>query len=317
MQACLALLFSLWMSAGFSSAWATDVQPVCGSGHTGSASENCGRDAGTASSPASRAEQEGWLMKVVHIAQRPISGATEHHVAGWASWHGRAMVLAWGFLLPAGVLVARFFKVMPGQDWPARLDNKTWWHWHRILQYGGVLVMTAGLAIALVGTAGKSPWRNPHTVLGWAIVVLGWMQIAGGHLRGSKGGPTGGPGGSPLSKPQWAGDHYDMTRRRIVFERLHKGLGYSLLLVSAATIFLGMAIADAPLWMWAGLIAWIVLYIAAFIWWQRRGRCIDTYQAIWGPGKEHPGNRIAPIGWGIRRYTAKSYRKRLMKDAHR
>ena len=33
---------------------------------------------------------------------------------------------------------------------------------------------------------------------------------------------------------------------------------------------------------------------------QRRGRAIDTYQAIWGPGAEHPGNQRKPIGWGIR-----------------
>ena len=64
----------------------------------------------------------------------PASGAAEHHIAPWAAWHGRLMVLAWAVLLPVGVLVARFFKVMPGQDWPLRLDNKSWWHAHRLLQ---------------------------------------------------------------------------------------------------------------------------------------------------------------------------------------
>jgi hypothetical protein len=40
---------------------------------------------------------------------------------------------------------------------------------------------------------------------------------------------------------------------------------------------------------------------AAFARWQRAGRCIDTYQAIWGPDPAHPGNRRPPVGWGVRR----------------
>src|SRR4051812_26748622 len=78
----------------------------------------------------------------------PASGATDHHLAGWAAWHGRLMVLAWAVLLPLGVMVARFFKVMPRQDWPDRLDHKGWWHAHRALQYAGVAAMTLGAGLA-------------------------------------------------------------------------------------------------------------------------------------------------------------------------
>jgi hypothetical protein len=53
----------------------------------------------------------------------PISGATDHAIAPWAAWHGRLMVLSWSFLLPVGMLAARYFKVTPGQDWPHVLDN--------------------------------------------------------------------------------------------------------------------------------------------------------------------------------------------------
>jgi hypothetical protein len=56
-------------------------------------------------------------------------------------------------------------------------------------------------------------------------------------------------------------------------------------------------------------LTWITCLIAAtwavgaalFAWLQWKGYCLDTYQAIWGLGLEHPGNRISPIGWGIRR----------------
>lgn len=240
-----------------------------------------------------------WLAPFWEALLRPLSGASGHHVPPWVAWHGRAMVLAWGFMLPLGVLIARFYKITPAQRWPATLDNKFWWRCHLALQYGGVLLMTLGLASVLSGSAGKAPWRNPHSLLGWGIVLLAWLQIAGGNLRGSKGGPQ--PGGALLR-----GDHYDMTPHRLRFELLHKCLGYGLLLLSALTIVLGLALADAPLWMWLAQAGWTLLYLLAFARLQRRGRCIDTYQAIWGPDPVHPGNHVRPVGWGIRRLARHS-----------
>lgn len=278
---------------------AHDGQPVCREGKAGCV-------------PASAASaSHGWGDRILRVLQQPVSGASEHHLAGWAAWHGRVMVLAWGFLMPLGVLIARFYKVTPRQDWPTDLDNKFWWHSHRLLQYGGVLLMTAGLAIALHGTGAKAPWRNLHTLLGWLIVLLAWLQLASGHLRGSKGGPVHARHRVLPAQGQWAGDHYDMSVRRIAFERLHKGLGYALLALSSLTIFLGLRLADAPLWMWAVLSLWHALYVAAFIRLQYQGRAIDTYQAIWGPDQIHPGNRMRPVGIGIRRYSRESYRQRF------
>jgi hypothetical protein len=34
---------------------------------------------------------------------------------------------------------------------------------------------------------------------------------------------------------------------------------------------------------------------------ERAGRCIDTYQAIWGPDLKHPGNQRLHVGWGMLR----------------
>ena len=36
----------------------------------------------------------------------PLSGAATHAIAPWAAWHSRLMVLAWGVLVPLGVLAA-------------------------------------------------------------------------------------------------------------------------------------------------------------------------------------------------------------------
>lgn len=222
----------------------------------------------------------------------PLSGAADHHIAPWAYWHARCMVLAWGVLLPLGALAARYFKVTPAQRWPDELDNKLWWHAHRACQWGGVGVMSLGLVLAWGRGLQAGAAAGAHAQAGWVLAALGWLQACSGWARGSKGGPT---------DAVLRGDHYDMTPRRRLFERMHKSLGWLALGASIAVIALGLAAADAPRWMPALLAAWWLLLAAAAVRLQRSGRCIDTYQAIWGPDPSHPGNRLPPIGWGVRR----------------
>ena len=226
-----------------------------------------------------------WLMS-------PLSGAAHPGLAPWAAWHARCMVLGWGLLLPLGALIARYFKLtrQPGQPQP--LDPKGWWHAHRWLQWLGVAAMSAGAALAWGQAAGASAAARAHAWAGWALVLVAWLQVAGGLLRGSKGGPT---------EPHLRADHYDMTPRRQAFERLHKGLGWLALLASVGVISLGLVLVDAPRWMAVTLAAWWGLLAAAAWRWQAQGRCLDTYQAIWGADTAHPGNRRRPIGWGVRR----------------
>lgn len=222
----------------------------------------------------------------------PLSGSPDHSVEPWAFWHARAMVLGWGVLIPLGGLIARYLKVTPGQDWPRALDNKTWWHMHRACQYGGVAIAALGVMIAWGRGDGRADGAWLHALVGWAVMAAGLAQIVGGWLRGSKGGPT---------EPMLRGDHFDMTRRRLWFERIHKSLGWVAIACGLATIALGLVVADAPRWMAAALAIWWLGLACWAVAMQRAGRCLDTYQAIWGPDPALPGNRIAPIGWGVRR----------------
>ena len=149
-----------------------------------------------------------------------------------------------------------------------------------------------GAGLAWGNGQGVSQAAHWHGWAGWVLFVAGWVQVAGAFLRGSKGGPT---------DVQLRGDHYDMTARRRVFEVLHKSLGWLALLVAVAVMLLGLAAADAPRWMLVLLMLWWVTLAAAFLYLQSRGKCIDTYQAIWGPDPTHPGNRLPRSGWGARR----------------
>ncbi len=226
-----------------------------------------------------------WLLS-------PLSGAQGHEIAPAMAWHGRSMVLAWGVLVPVAILVARYWKIWPGQQWPQELDNKNWWNLHRLLHSLALVLITAGAFFAVQHRTAPSVNFSTHTLLGWSLVALAWFQVLGGLLRGSKGGPT---------EPSLRGDHFDMSRRRRHFERAHKTLGWLSLPLAMTTILLGLKLSDAPRWMPMILLCWWAA-LACLAWrWQKEHRCIDTYQAIWGNDSHLPGLAQPPIGWGIQR----------------
>lgn len=223
----------------------------------------------------------------------PIDLSRPHTVSGLVAWHARLMVLGWGLLLPAGIVIARFLKITPRQDWPRALDNKTWWWLHLFLQYSGVasILFALGLIVAKgVHVTGL------HAVLGWSVVALTLAQVLSGLLRGSKGGPT-----APGADGSLYGDHYSMSRRRRAFEHFHKSVGYLALLLAVGAIVSGLWLANAPKWMWLVITTWWLSLLAIGAVLQRKGYAVDTYQAIWGPDPRHPGNQVPPIGWGVRR----------------
>lgn len=81
----------------------------------------------------------------------------------------------------------------------------------------------------------------------------------------------------------WRGDHYDMTRRRLMFEGWHKRAGYLAFVLALPTIWLGAELIDAPGWVQALPVLSLVAYAAAFVRLTRLRRRVDTWTAIWGP----------------------------------
>jgi hypothetical protein len=206
-----------------------------------------------------------------------------HTIDPWVMWHARIMVLAWAVFLPLGAIAARYYKVTPKQNWPTQLDNRAWWHAHRGFQYGGLALMLVGVALAWnAGGARNTAAAFWHAYLGWTVIVLGLFQVISAWLRGTKGGPT---------EPELRGDHYDMTEHRKWFERLHKTCGWLALGLGVIGIGLGLVAVDAPRWMPLLLGLWWLGLVVLALRLERAGRCVDTYQAIWGPDPKHPGNQ--------------------------
>ena len=215
-----------------------------------------------------------------------------HDVGPALSWHARIMVFGWGVLAPVSVFVARFFKVLPWQNWPHELDSKVWWHSHWVTQLGVLVLSAVGLALILVSPQNSGEaWV--HRVFGYAVLLLAAGQGLSGLLRGSKGGPT---DLNEQGLPR--GDHYDMTARRLVFEAYHRTYGYLAVALGGGAIISGLWIANAPKWMLMALALWWIVLAAVSFYLQRRGFAVDTYQAIWGPDSAHPGNRMERQGWG-------------------
>lgn len=228
-----------------------------------------------------------WLLE-------PIDAARAHDLGFNLKWHGRFMVVAWGFLVPLGILAARFFKVTPRQKFPDVVENLMWWRTHLFAQVAALCLMGVGFWMVLARPTSATSVTGGlwlHQALGWAVFAMGAMQGLSGAFRGSKGGPT-----DPRGRMR--GDHYDMTRRRRVFEAVHKSIGYVALLLSMAAVLSGMWQANAPHWMWIVIPGWWALLLAAFLWFTKRGMVVDTYLALWGPDPSHPGNarRTRPGG---------------------
>jgi hypothetical protein len=160
-----------------------------------------------------------WMMA-------PLSGAATHSIEPWAYWHARLMVLAWGLLVPLGALSARYFKVLPRQRWPQQLDSQPWWRAHRWLQWGGVLAMSAGVALAwwqapasrASGAGSQCP--PVHATLGLgAFVGLAWTA---GSWRGWPAAARAVPTDRAAARRPLRHD----AAPRVWFEHVHKALGW-------------------------------------------------------------------------------------------
>jgi transposase-like protein len=96
------------------------------------------------------------------------------------------MVMCWGVAIPLAIMAARFYKVTPKQRWPEELDNKLWWNVHRLLNYSSVLGGMVAVALVFKQDSYASAQRDAHALMGWTVLVFGLLQVAGGHMRGTK-----------------------------------------------------------------------------------------------------------------------------------
>jgi hypothetical protein len=208
------------------------------------------------------------------------------------NYHAMLMVGVWFMLVPICIITIRFGKPKPtlnGIRVKVSIWNAAWW-WFSVHKYGLMLAIGLALAGAIVAIMVRGGFSGSlHSIFGITTVTLGCLQIAGGWLRGTHGGRNYYTA-DPNDPATWHGDHYDMTRRRRIFETYHKTAGYFVYFFAAGAVATGMMQYPMP-----GLAAFIIaVVLVAFVLsivLEYKGLRYDGYRAAHGYNPEHPFNK--------------------------
>jgi len=162
--------------------------------------------------------------------------------------HGTLMILAWGFFIPIGTLLAVYRRHV-GKDGKILKNDPSFYPWHRNLQTIGFLLAMIGFGMGAAGSrrvynTGRAfsndllnywseeiPW-NRHVKWGVSVLIMAGAQVALGmaaHFLKDR----------HASKPD-AGP----WRRPIIPSWLHLVLGVACMLSAYITIFQGLQIFD-------------------------------------------------------------------------
>jgi len=138
--------------------------------------------------------------------------------------HASLMMVSWGFLLPSGTLLAKFYKHRP---------NGLWFKLHRGIQVLGLLLAITGWIIALINfnVFKDYGFRNyQHGICGMVVMLLGILQPLNALIRPH------GPASPDEAK----------STKRFAWEIWHKSSGWIAVGLAIPTIVLGTLSLPSP-----------------------------------------------------------------------
>lgn len=181
--------------------------------------------------------------------------------------HGFMMFIAWGLLLPGGVLGARYLK---------HLDNNGWFEIHMYSQLSAIVVMLLGLLFA-VGELHGFNFRTGHMRVGMLSILLVLLQGVNGYLRPKNALP------GESQRPQ-----------RVVWQYIHRYAGRTALVLGFLSLVTGisqLARRDGvehmkglqwALFAWFLAVAAVVGYIEVQGFWSKKGHEAVAFDRILG-----------------------------------
>jgi len=97
----------------------------------------------------------------------------QEHTASilWCWAHGIFMTVAWLFLCPVGIYVARFMK-----------NRADWFKIHWIIFASAIGSAWIGFVCILIYFSGDFSWDETHNWLGLLILIITPLQAGGGYL---------------------------------------------------------------------------------------------------------------------------------------
>lgn len=208
------------------------------------------------------------------------------------NYHATTMFLIWIVLVPVCITVMRFHKPSPSEKGIRRdvsLWHREWWFFsvHRIgLLIAMFLAVGAG-GVALIVSGGFS--GTVHSYFGTLTVVMGIGQIISSQLRGTRGGKY--RIGADINDPEtWKGDQYSHTKKRRRFEVYHKTSGYFTMFCAIGALASGLMQYELPI-LTGLLFVFLLIWLAAWVTYEFKGRAYDGYRVAHGYGLEHPYNK--------------------------
>lgn len=153
-------------------------------------------------------------------SQRPVrvllmrgSSEAEQDLQPVLAVHGFMMFLAWGILLPGGIMAARYLKHVKGDGW---------YQIHVYLQYSGLAIVLLALLFAVAELRGFYV-SSLHVKFGITAIVFACVQPVNACLRPNK--PANGE---------------EISLKRLIWEYIHLIVGRSAIIAGIAALFSGM-----------------------------------------------------------------------------
>lgn len=134
--------------------------------------------------------------------------------------HVMCMYISWGFLLPAGALIAMCFR-------NAFKDGTMWFQLHVVFQMTGMVLMVVGTIVIFMYTS--LHFDGVHKILGLVAFIIGILQVLNAFFR-----------------PKHSGDE-DETKStsRYLWELFHKNGGRLVIVLAWVNVFLGIRLLES------------------------------------------------------------------------
>lgn len=172
-----------------------------------------GEDGSPASSPG---VSGGSILDSIAVSGDAVS-ASGSSLRSTHFIHASLMMVSWGFLLPSGTLLAKFYKHRP---------NGLWYKLHRCVQMLGLILAVIGWSIALHNFSVFKDYgfRNyQHGICGMVVMVLGLLQPLNALIRPH----------APTDASE------EKSSKRLIWEIWHKFSGWLAVSLAVPTIILG------------------------------------------------------------------------------
>jgi len=217
--------------------------------------------------------------KPVRVSLIRGSAEAEEDLRPVLAVHGFMMFLAWGILLPGGILAARYTK---------HLNGEVWFKIHVYSQYSGLAITFLGILFAVAELRGFH-LGSLHVKFGLLTVLMGCIQPVNAYFRPKK----------PVSD-----DPSGSSSKRVIWEYVHAYIGRSAIFVGVFALISGMKHLGERYddentigLMWA-LIVWVSMGVFVFLYLEyfeqkRRRETVTRSNWVLGNGEDEDADLLS------------------------